>query len=109
VWPAAALAVVLVIVSAGALFVWLRPDLPPATNLPTVSQLVVVHHLIIAAQGGDVIHRPNETRTSRVRLSRDPEVAAPAERRHNWAVKPMLAAPGAKVPWLGSSPRMVPA
>ena len=35
-----ALAVPLVIVSAGALFLWLRPDLPPSTNLATVSKLV---------------------------------------------------------------------
>ena len=41
VWPVVtALAVPLVIVGAGALFLWLRPDLPPSTNLATVSQLV---------------------------------------------------------------------
>jgi DNA-binding CsgD family transcriptional regulator len=40
VWPVAALAVTVVALSAGALFLWLRPDLPPATNLATVSQLV---------------------------------------------------------------------
>jgi DNA-binding CsgD family transcriptional regulator len=41
VWPVVtALAVPLVIVSAGALFLWLRPDLPPSTNLATVSQIV---------------------------------------------------------------------
>jgi DNA-binding CsgD family transcriptional regulator len=39
-WPVAALVVLLVTLSAGALFMWLRPDLPPATNLATVSQLV---------------------------------------------------------------------
>jgi DNA-binding CsgD family transcriptional regulator len=40
VWPVAALAVLLVISSAGALFLSVRPDLPPSTNLATVSQLV---------------------------------------------------------------------
>jgi DNA-binding CsgD family transcriptional regulator len=40
VWPVVALAVLLVMVGAGALFLWLRPDLPPTTNLVTVSQLV---------------------------------------------------------------------
>lgn len=40
VWPVVSFAVLLVMVSAGALFLWLRPDLPPATNLATVSQLV---------------------------------------------------------------------
>jgi DNA-binding CsgD family transcriptional regulator len=40
VWPVVALAILLVMLSAGALFLWLRPDLPPATNLATVSQLV---------------------------------------------------------------------
>jgi DNA-binding CsgD family transcriptional regulator len=40
-WPLmAALAISVVIVGAGALFLWLRPDLPPSTNLATVSQLV---------------------------------------------------------------------
>ncbi|MGA3030764.1 MAG: helix-turn-helix transcriptional regulator [Candidatus Limnocylindrales bacterium] len=39
-WRVAALAVLLVTVSAGTLFLWLRPDLPPATDLATVSQLV---------------------------------------------------------------------
>jgi DNA-binding CsgD family transcriptional regulator len=39
-WLVATLAVLLVTLSAGALFMWLRPDLPPATNLATVSQLV---------------------------------------------------------------------
>jgi DNA-binding CsgD family transcriptional regulator len=36
----ATLAISVVIVGAGALFLWLRPDLPPSTNLATVSQLV---------------------------------------------------------------------
>ena len=36
----AALAISVVVVGAGALFLWLRPDLPPSTNLATVSQLV---------------------------------------------------------------------
>jgi DNA-binding CsgD family transcriptional regulator len=43
VWPvmeALAISVVVVVVGAGALFLWLRPDLPPSTNLATVSQLV---------------------------------------------------------------------
>ena len=40
IWPVVALAALLVMVSAGALFLWLRPDLPPTTNLVTVSQLV---------------------------------------------------------------------
>jgi hypothetical protein len=35
-----ALAISFVIVGAGALLLWLRPDLPPSTNLATVSQLV---------------------------------------------------------------------
>jgi DNA-binding CsgD family transcriptional regulator len=40
-WPVmAALAISVVVVGAGALFLWLRPDLPPSTNLATVSQLV---------------------------------------------------------------------
>jgi DNA-binding CsgD family transcriptional regulator len=41
VWPVvAALAVSVLVVGAGALFFWLRPDLPPSTNLATVTQLV---------------------------------------------------------------------
>jgi ATP-dependent Zn protease len=36
----AALAISVVVVGAGALFLWLRPDLPPSANLATVSQLV---------------------------------------------------------------------
>jgi len=40
VWPVAALLVLLVTLGVGALFLWLRPDLPSATNLATVSQLV---------------------------------------------------------------------
>jgi DNA-binding CsgD family transcriptional regulator len=40
VWPVVALAALLVMVSVGALFLWLRPDLPPTTNLVTVSQFV---------------------------------------------------------------------
>jgi DNA-binding CsgD family transcriptional regulator len=40
-WPVvAALAISAVFVGVGALFLWLRPDLPPSTNLATVSQLV---------------------------------------------------------------------
>jgi DNA-binding CsgD family transcriptional regulator len=40
-WPViAALAISVVVVGAGALFLWLRPDLPPSTNLATISQLV---------------------------------------------------------------------
>jgi DNA-binding CsgD family transcriptional regulator len=40
-WPViAALAISVVVVGAGALFLWLRPDLPPSTDLATVSQLV---------------------------------------------------------------------
>ncbi len=40
VWPLVAVAVLFVMMSAGALFLWLRPDLPPATNIATVSQFV---------------------------------------------------------------------
>jgi DNA-binding CsgD family transcriptional regulator len=40
-WPVmAALAISVVVVGTGALFLWLRPDLPPSTNLATVSQFV---------------------------------------------------------------------
>ena len=38
-WPVMA-AVAISVVVVGALFLWLRPDLPPTTNLVTVSQLV---------------------------------------------------------------------
>ena len=38
--PIVALAVTVVALGAGALFLWLRPDLPPATNLAAVSGLV---------------------------------------------------------------------
>lgn len=38
-WPVMA-AVAISVVVVGALFLWLRPDLPPSTNLATVSQLV---------------------------------------------------------------------
>lgn len=40
VWPVAAIGVMIVALSAGALFLWLRPDLPPVTNLAAVSQFV---------------------------------------------------------------------
>ena len=40
-WPLmAALAISVMVVGAGVLFLWMRPDLPPSTNLATVSQLV---------------------------------------------------------------------
>ena len=38
-WPVVAMVVLFATLIAGALFLYLRPDLPPATNLATVSQL----------------------------------------------------------------------
>jgi DNA-binding CsgD family transcriptional regulator len=54
-WLVAALAALLVMVSAGALFVWLRPDLPPATNLATVSQLVAQGQVTSLDLRGDTL------------------------------------------------------
>lgn len=51
----AALAALLVMVSAGALFVCLRPDLPSATNLATVSQLVVQGQVTSLDLRGDTL------------------------------------------------------
>jgi hypothetical protein len=44
-----------VIVSAGALFLWLRPDLPPSTNLATVSQIVDQEQAISLDLRGDTL------------------------------------------------------
>jgi DNA-binding CsgD family transcriptional regulator len=55
VWPVVALAVLLVMVSVGALFLWLRPDLPPATNLATVSQLVAQGQVTSLDLRGDTL------------------------------------------------------
>jgi DNA-binding CsgD family transcriptional regulator len=54
-WLVAALAALLVMVSAGALFVWLRPDLPPATNLATVSQFVAEGQVTSLDLRGDTL------------------------------------------------------
>lgn len=51
----AALAALLVVVSAGALLVWLRPDLPPATNLATVSQFVAQGQVTSLDLRGDTL------------------------------------------------------
>lgn len=54
-WPLAALAVLLVLVSAGALFLWLRPDLPPSTDLATVSQFVAQGQVTSLDLRGDTL------------------------------------------------------
>jgi DNA-binding CsgD family transcriptional regulator len=54
-WLVAALAALLVMVSAGALFVWLRPDLPPATNLATASQFVAQGQVTSLDLRGDTL------------------------------------------------------
>jgi DNA-binding CsgD family transcriptional regulator len=56
VWPVVALAALLVMVSAGALFLWLRPDLPPTTNLVTVSQLVAQGQVTSLDLRGDTLY-----------------------------------------------------
>ncbi len=54
-WLVAVLAALLVMVSVGALFVGLRPDLPPATNLATVSQFVAQGQVTIVDLRGDTL------------------------------------------------------
>jgi DNA-binding CsgD family transcriptional regulator len=56
VWPVvAALAASILVVGAGALFLWMRPDLPPSTNLATVSQLVAQGQATSLDLSGDTL------------------------------------------------------
>ena len=53
--PALAVAILLGLVSAGALFAWVRPDLPPSTSLATVSQLVAQGQVTSLDLRGDTL------------------------------------------------------